>query len=110
MSSQIYELFKARKIFLKNLQCVDLAEICKKRSIKAYFGVRLDEFYELILIRNAKSRLLKKEVEELNEICGKIEAKFQTAIKKRTLFYNSQICSKSLEFLKANGWRCYDFV
>ncbi|MEH1010087.1 hypothetical protein QM027_03350 [Campylobacter concisus] len=38
------------------------------------------------------------------------EEKFQTKIKKRVIFYNSQICSKSLNYFKEQGWSCYDFV
>lgn len=107
---QIYELFVDKKIVLKNLQRVELGQFCKKRSLEAYFGVRTDGFYEIVFVRRAKSRLLKKEAGELDEICAKIEAKFETAIKKRVLFYDSEICSKSLAMLTASGWRCYDLV
>ncbi|EJP75584.1 MULTISPECIES: hypothetical protein [Campylobacter] len=110
MNPKIWPLFEARKILLKDLKSVDLGEFCKRRTLSACLGVDTKGFYEIVFLREAKSRLLLKEAREIDEICAKIEQKFQTAIKKRVLFYNSEICSKSLEMLKQNGWRCYDFV
>ena len=110
MNPKIWPLFEARKILLKDLKSVDLGEFCKRRTLSAYLGVDIKGFYEIVFLREAKSRLLLKEAHEIDEICAKIEQKFQTAIKKRVLFYSSEICSKSLEMLKQNGWRCYDFV
>ncbi|MBR8462419.1 hypothetical protein KDD93_00900 [Campylobacter sp. faydin G-24] len=110
MNKRLCELFEKRQILLKNLQNLDVSEFSKKRSLALYFGVDTKSFYTLVCVRDAKSRLLLKEALKIDEICQKCEVKFNTTIKKRVLFYNSQICSKSLEILNKNGWRCYDFV
>ncbi|MCD8213368.1 MAG: hypothetical protein LUC34_04905 [Campylobacter sp.] len=110
MNQKIWALFEERRILLKNLKILEISEFCKKRSLTAYLGVDKNSFYEIVFIRDAKSRLLLKEAAQINEICAKFEQKFQTVIKKRVIFYNSQICSKSLDTLRQNGWRCYDFV
>lgn len=109
MNQKIWELFEAKKILLRDLKRLDLSEFTKKRSLEAFFGVDTKNFYEIVL-RSAKSRLLVKEASEIDEICAKFEEKFQTKIKKRVIFYNSQICSKSLKYFKEQGWSCYDFV
>ena len=98
--------------FLQNgkITHVKTSEFTKKRSLEAFFGVDTKNFYEIVFLRSAKSRLLLKEASEINEICTKFEEKLQTKIKKRVIFYNSQICSKSLNYFKEEGWSCYDFV
>ncbi|MBE2985122.1 hypothetical protein CCAL9344_07350 [Campylobacter sp. RM9344] len=110
MNQKICELFEDKKILLRDLRRVDLSEFCKKRLFEAYFGVDTKGYYEIVFIRYAKSRLLKKEALEICELCKRIETKFDTSIRKRTLFFSSQICSKSLEIFKQDGWRTYDFV
>lgn len=110
MNQKIWELFEAKKILLRDLKRLDLSEFTKKRSLEAFFGVDTKNFYEIVFLRNAKSRLLLKEAGEINEICTKFEEKFQIKIKKRVILYNSQICSKSLNYFKEQGWSCYDFV
>ena len=66
-----------------------LANLPRKRSLEAFFGVDTKNFYEIVFLRSAKSRLLVKEASEIDEICAKFEEKFQTKIKKRVIFYNS---------------------
>lgn len=110
MDQKIYALFEKGKIFLKDLKRVDLSQISAKRSLQAYLGINLKGFYQIVFIRNAKSRLLVKEAREIDEICAKCEEIAQTRITKRAIFFNSAICSKSSEFLKQNGWTCYDFM
>ncbi|AQW81979.1 hypothetical protein [Campylobacter pinnipediorum] len=110
MNEKVFELFENKKILLRNLQKLNLSEFTKIRTISAYFGVDMKGFYTIVFISVAKSRFMKKNYIFLDDICDKYEKKFDTAIKKRILFYKSNICSKTLHELKSNSWRCYDFV
>ncbi|MEH1010086.1 hypothetical protein QM027_03345 [Campylobacter concisus] len=71
MNQKIWELFEAKKILLRDLKRLDLSEFTKKRSLEAFFGVDTKNFYEIVFLRSAKSRLLLKEASEINEICTK---------------------------------------
>lgn len=110
MDQKVVELFSDKKILLRNLQHVELGKITKIRTLDCYFGINLKSFYQIVFIRNAKSRLIKKDAINLNQIVAILEQNFDTAIKKRTLFYSSEICSKAKNELKNTGWTCYDFV
>ncbi|ANE34006.1 hypothetical protein [Campylobacter hyointestinalis] len=108
MDNQICEIFNANKILLKNLKTLNFSDFSKRRSYQLFFGIDKNSFYTLVFLRNAKSKLLKKEFEELFDICKLIETKFDTNIKKHILFYNSQICSKIITQTK--DWKFYAFM
>ena len=110
MNQKIWELFEAKKILLKDIKALNTSEFSTKKTLDIFWGVDNKKFYNLIFLRKAKSRLLRKEALELEEISKKIEATFQINLRKKTIFYSSEICSKALKELQDNNWRCYDFV
>ncbi|WP_103572027.1 hypothetical protein [Campylobacter concisus] len=110
MNQKIWELFEAKKILLRDLKTIDTKEFSSKKTLEIFWGVDEKKFYNLIFLRTAKSRLLRKEALELEEICKKIETKFQISLKKKIIFYSSEICSKALKELQKSNWRCYDFM
>lgn len=109
MSSEIYKIFEAHNLVLKDLKQIDLSEFSKKKTLKSAIGIDTKGFYTIVFIREAKSRFLKKEFEDIVEICQKIEEKLGLKIKKRVIFYGSQICSKTQNLIKESGWK-YDAV
>lgn len=110
MDAKTLKIFESNKILLKNLKTLEIAEFSKSRVLSGYFGIDLKGFYNIIFIRAAKSRFLLKDAISLNELCKKYEEKFNTNIKKRMFFYNSQICSKAINELKNTSWKCHDFM
>lgn len=109
MSSEIYKIFEAHNLVLKDLKQIDLSEFSKKKTLKSAIGIDTKGFYTIVFIREAKSRFLKKEFEDIVKICRKIEEKLGLKIKKRVIFYGSQICSKTQNLIKESGWK-YDAV
>ena len=102
MQKQISELLRSKKLLLKNFKMLDTKEFSKKRSYEIYFGVDLDGFFTLVFVRNAKSRFISKDANELLNL--------DKIVKKRVLFYNSQMCSKSKKILEESEFIFYDFV
>lgn len=102
----IYELLNSNKILLPKLGAIDISGITKKRTIKAWLGVDTKDFYTLIIIRQSKSRLLSKEAIEIEQLRQQISTQKGHAIKKVVLFYSSQACSKALELLSQNQFKC----
>ncbi|QCD53069.1 hypothetical protein [Campylobacter sp. RM16192] len=109
MKAEIYKFFEDKKIVLKNLKEIDLSKFTKKRTLVCTIGIDIKDFYNIVFIREAKSRFLKKEFEEILEIYSKIQADLQINFKKKTIFYSSSICSKTQISMKENGFS-YDFV
>lgn len=110
MNNETLNLFEKRKIFLRDLKKLDSSEFTRSKTLKIFFGVDTKNFFTIVIFRFAKTKLLRKDNEILNEICQKIETKFDTVVKKRILFYSSNICKKALKDLNDSGWKCYDFV
>lgn len=110
MDKEICKLFEDKNILLKKLQDVNLADFTKKRTYKCYFGVNTKSFYTLVLIRNAKSRFLIKEFAFIENLHSHLCAKTGINIKKLICFYNSDICTKTLNAFKQKGWKSYAFV
>lgn len=109
MRARIYKIFEDKKIVLKDLKEIDLSKFTNKRTINCASGVDLKGFYTLVFIREAKSRFLKKEFDEILEIYSKIQADLEINFKKKTIFYSSPICSKAQNLMKENGFN-YGFV
>lgn len=107
MRAEIYKIFETHNIALKNLKEIDLREFSSKRTLECDLGIDVKGFYTIVFIRSAKSRFLRKEFEQISQICSQVEAKFDVKIKKRVIFYSSQICSKTENLIKESGWK-YD--
>lgn len=107
MRDEIYQIFQAHNIVLKNLRWIDVSEFSKKRTLKFAVGVDLKGFYTMVVLRFAKARFLIKELEDIRQIYEQIEINLDTKIKKSIILYNSEICSKTQKALKDMGWK-YD--
>lgn len=100
------ELLVKHNIILQKSKNLSLKEF-KTRSYKALFGVDLKSNNTILFFRDAKSRFLQKDSLKLIQMSESLAKKENRIVKKKIFFYNSQICSKALEFLKKNGWKCY---
>jgi len=105
---EIAEILVSKKLILKKQKNIELAKFTKSRSLQALFGVDLKNFNELVFFSSAKSRFLLKNAQNLENLANLIAEDLRLVIKKRTLFYSSEICSKSVKFLKEAGWKLYD--
>ncbi|MCR4941544.1 MAG: hypothetical protein K5978_01955 [Campylobacter sp.] len=110
MQNEILALFEKKKIYLKGLRQLDFSDILRSKTLEIYFGVDTKSYYTIVFVSKAKSKILRKNSDKFNELCANFEKKFDTAIKKRILFYSSQICQKAKKELENNGWKCYDFM
>ncbi|MDA3050082.1 hypothetical protein OFO03_07640 [Campylobacter sp. JMF_02 ED1] len=110
MLSKISNLMVSREILLKNFKTIDLKIFTRSRAYSAYFGVDLSGFNTLIFMREASSHFIMRDSEFLLTLTEQICANLGKTIKKRVLFHNSQICSKSKKFLEENGFKTYAFM
>lgn len=101
------ELLLSNNIILKKSKTANLTKFSKVRSYKCLVGVDLESNNIIVFFRDAKSRFLKKDFENLENLANLIINDEKLVIKKRYLFLNSQICSKALNFAKERGWKCY---
>ena len=101
MLDKISKLCVREDLLLQKFKTLDIASFTRSRSYGAYFGVDLKSYNVLLFMRDA---------EFLLSLASDISASLGKVVKKRVLFYNSQMCSKSAKFLKENGFSLYAFV
>ena len=106
---EIYQVLEAKKIILKNLSWIKLDKFTKKKTLDALTGVDMKGFYTLLFFRSAKARFLSKEFEAIDEIAGNIAEQTGVNFKKKAIFYSSDICSKTVNLMKENGYK-HDFM
>ncbi len=93
---EILDLLIKNKIICKKLEEIKLNT---RKKIKAYLGVNTKNEYCFILVVDKKSRLLKKDIEELLKFVPDINFRY----KKKILVTKAPICSKATEMIKE--WR-----
>jgi len=60
-----------------------------------------------VMVLRKKSRILRKEAEELEELHRRLEEKMEAKIKRCFLLYEAPLCSKAATWLKERGWRLF---
>ena len=109
MNEKIYRVLADKGIALKNPQRPELDKFTKKKTLDALTGVDMKGFYTLLFFRSAKARFLSKEFEAIDEIAGNIAEQTGVNFKKKAIFYSSDICSKTANLMKENGYK-HDFM
>ena len=102
---EIYQVLEAKKIILKNLSWLELDKFTKKKTLVALTGIDRKGFYTLLFFRSAKARFLSKEFEAIDEIANKIADQAGVNFKKKAIFYSSDVCSKTANLMKENGYK-----
>ena len=93
---EILDILIKNKIICKKL---DEIKLNTRKKIKAYLGINTKNEYCFILVVNKKSRLLKKDIEELLKFVPDINFRH----KKKILITKAPICNKAKELIK--DWR-----
>lgn len=110
MQDLLSELLLKKGLFLKKFKTIQIKKFSKLKSYKIYYGVDKNGYHTLVYVRDAKSKFILKNAQNLQNLHKLIENSEDKIIKKKILFYNSDICSKAKENLKNDGWRIYAFM
>ena len=101
------EYLQQKGIIFKSLKEVSPKELGSRKKIAIYLGVDLKGFYADVMVLQKKSRVLRKEVQELMALHEKLEAYAGAAIKKRYIIIRAPLCSKAKVLLEEQGWRVF---
>jgi len=91
----ILDILIKNKIICKELKPL---KIKTRKKIDIYLGVNLKNEYCLIVVIHKKSRILKKDIEEILPLIPEINFKY----KKKILLTKAEVCSKVKKFKE---WR-----
>ena len=93
-----------KNVIFKELNEVPIKDLKSRKKIKIYDGVGVDKNYYAIFIIDAKSRFLRKNANELIQICSTLIDLKEHNYKKKELLISSPLCSHAKKLLKDNGW------
>ncbi len=96
--------FNNKNILFKDIEQINPSSINSRKKLDIYCTTSIIKEYYAIFIINQKSRFLRKNAQELIELCQKLAEFKEHNFKKKVLLISSPICSKAKEFLKDNGW------
>lgn len=96
--------FNAQNIIFKSIQAIEPKALNSRKKIEIFAATGIDKNYYAIFILNSKSRFIRKNAEELIDLCGKLAQLQGHNFKKKILLIGSPLCSKAKEFLKQNEW------
>lgn len=98
------QYFAKKNILFKELKEILPKELNSKKKIKIFVGSSTDLKFYAIFVLSSKSRFIKKSSDELENLYNLLVNHQNHNFKVKTLFIQSEICSKTKQYLKDSGW------
>jgi len=102
---EIVEYLQEKHLIFKSLKSITPKELGSRKKIELYLGVDLKEYYAVVMVVEKKSRVLRKEAEELMLLHEKLEKYIDSGIKKKYMIIKAPLCSKAKAMLEEHGWK-----
>ena len=96
--------FLDKDILFKEIKEVVPKELGSRKKIAIFVATAVSKDYYAIFILDGKSRFIRKNAEDLIELCEKLANFEEHNFKKKELLISSPLCSKAKKFLKENKW------
>ena len=104
---KIVEYLHSKKLIFKSLKEITPKELGSRKKIELYLGIDLKEYYTLVMRVEKKSRILRKEANELMLLHEKLEKYIDSKITKKYIIIKAPLCSKAKALLEEKGWKVY---
>ena len=102
---ELVERLASEGILCRRLEGVEPKKLGTRKRVEIYRGIETDDYYCLVMVLRKKSRILRKEAEELEELHRRLEEKMGAKVKRSYLLYDAPLCSKAAAWLREQGWR-----
>lgn len=96
--------FLDKEILFKEIKEVLPKELGSRKKIAIFVATSVEKDYYAIFMVNGKSRFIRKNANDLIELCDKLASFEEHNFKKKELLISSPLCSKAKKFLKENKW------
>jgi len=103
----IVDYLQQKQIIFKSFKEFTPKELGSRKKIGLYIGVDLKGYYADVMMLEKKSRVLRKEANELMALHEKLEKYIDSSIKKKYIIIKAPLCSKAKALLEENGWRVW---
>ncbi|MEA2048313.1 MAG: hypothetical protein U9O64_07705 [Campylobacterota bacterium] len=103
----LVEFLNHKNIIFKSLKEIFPKELGSRKKVSLYLGVDLKGYYALVMVLEKKSRVLRKEAEELMILHEKVEGYIDTKVTKKYIIIKAPLCSKANAMLEERGWKVW---
>jgi len=104
---EIVEYLQKKNLIFKSLKEISPKELGSRKKIELYLGVDLKGYYSLVMHVEKKSRLLRKEADELMILHEKLEKYIDSKVTKKYIIIKAPLCSKAKALLEEHGWKVW---
>lgn len=91
-------------ILFKDIEEVLPKVLGSRKKIRIFTSTSIHNEYYAIFIFDGKSRFIRKNANELMEMCEKLISHVDHNFKKKELLISSPLCSKAKKYLEENKW------
>jgi hypothetical protein len=103
----IIDQLQQKNVIFKSFKKITPKELGSRKKIGLYVGVDLKGYYAVVMELEKKSRVLRKEVEDLLLLHEKLEKYIDSKIKKKYIFIKAPLCSYAKKMLEEDGWKVW---
>ncbi len=104
---ELVEFLQQHNLVFKSLKEVSVKELGSRKRVQIFVGVDLKGFYADVMVLEKKSRVLRKEAQELMALHDKLEKYVGSAIRKKYIIIKAPLCSKAKALFEEYGWRVF---
>ncbi len=101
---ELTNYFTNKNILFKEIKQITPSLLGSRKKIDIFASTTIDAKFYAIFIIDSKSRFIRKNADELMELCEKLAVYLEHNFKKRELLIKSPICSKAKKYLEDNMW------
>jgi hypothetical protein len=101
---RLVDRLQRHNIVCKKLTPLLPKELGSRKRIDLYIGTDMRGYYCSVMVLAKKSRVLRKEAEELKRLHAKMERHADTVITKKYVGVDAPLCSKAKAWMEAEGW------
>jgi hypothetical protein len=106
----VVELLNHKNIIFKSLKEILPKELGSRKKVSLYLGIDLKGYYALVIVLAKKSRVLRKEAEELMVLHEKVERYIDSKVTKKYIIIKAPLCSKAKTMLEEKRWKVWHEV
>jgi len=101
------EYLQKKNLVFKSFKEIAPKELGSRKKIALYLGVDLKGYYAVVMEIEKKSRILRKEAQELMLLHEKLEKYIDSRISKKYMIIKAPLCSKAKALLEEHGWKVW---
>jgi hypothetical protein len=104
---EIVEYLNRKNVIFKSLKQITPKELGSRKKVALYLGVNLKGFYAIVMRVQKKSRVLRKEADELMQLHRALENYIDSRIMLKYIIIDAPLCSQAKAMLEAHEWKVW---